>query len=570
MPPKKITKPIKQNTIRKPPTKNVNTKSSYQTKSTSKTPTKKKSNTKLGPSKETIAAIKIQKYVRMFLAKCQLSNLKQAKIDYDKQMEDLEKEALISMIKREQAKEEKRREKEDEERRRKLRAKKRIKKLLEAAFDDEVEDIKNIIQEGLTELPKDCSEAIKQREIRQLVECRDPHENSPLGEAAAGGAVNAMKYLLENGANPNHKGQWKRTPLYRSAFAGHVDCINILLNSGADPRIVASDTNTPRDIAGISEVQKLLDDWDISKTDPLIENFNKKNSTYKNLQKTELLNEMNSRQDVVQAKKEIVQSLKKQLNTAWQDYEKRIYEHDNAVAQGFDKPEITIQCINDAEMTMESLKIKLEKAQADYAMAQMKVREQQHKQKNFENADSDDEFDEFAGNPLIMKCTLNEIPDVLFRDVGNKIKESGKWPMIIDSSGKACLFLRYQDTNYVNILDTRACSEQKLKESLLGSIRYGKPLIIDLQNMDLWNAMESSFNRIKENLWEELFSKTLMENQNYMKLIDIKVDKPEYHPNKFAHMYSEKFKLVILTGQAVPPDEWVDVTYPVEIVTIEK
>jgi hypothetical protein len=32
-----------------------------------------------------------------------------------------------------------------------------------------------------------------------------------------------------------------------------------------------------------------------------------------------------------------------QLNTAYKELNKRIFEHDNAAAEGFDKPELTLQ-----------------------------------------------------------------------------------------------------------------------------------------------------------------------------------------------------------------------------------
>ena len=39
---------------------------------------------------------------------------------------------------------------------------------------------------------------------------------------------------------------------------------------------------------------------------------------------------------------------------------------------------------------------------------------------------------------------------MLVRDVGNKIRGSGKWPLLIDTSKQATVFLKYLDTNYVN------------------------------------------------------------------------------------------------------------------------
>ena len=69
-----------------------------------------------------------------------------------------------------------------------------------------------------------------------------------ISEAAAGGANEAIKFLLDGGADPNTIGHFGRTPLYRAVFAGHTDTIKILLEAGADPRIKATDLNQPAQI----------------------------------------------------------------------------------------------------------------------------------------------------------------------------------------------------------------------------------------------------------------------------------------------------------------------------------
>ena len=42
-----------------------------------------------------------------------------------------------------------------------------------------------------------------------------------------GGHTDAIKFLLERGADPNKKGQFMRTPLYRAAFAGHLEACEV-------------------------------------------------------------------------------------------------------------------------------------------------------------------------------------------------------------------------------------------------------------------------------------------------------------------------------------------------------
>ena len=318
-----------------------------------------------------------------------------------------------------------------------------------------------------------------------------------------------------------------------------------MLESGADPEMTADDHNLPREASGQKSVHDIIDAWDINETKLLIKKFNSGMNLYKDTQRKQLENELSTIEQEVEEKKSFFEIIKKQLASAYCEYEKRIFEHDQAVLNGFDKPELTIQAINDAELTLESLKVKQEQAQLAMSQAMLKLREQQHRQRCFENAEDDEDFDEdnLPANPLIQKCNFKEIDEVLIKDVGNKIKSSKKWPLIIDVSGRVNLFFKYRDTNMVNILDIEACKPQRLKESLLGAIRYGKPLIVDVGAMDLWTAMEAAFERIETGLWAMLISQTLMEGQNYMKLVDEKVDKPEYHANKFVHIQVVTYKI---------------------------
>ena len=63
----------------------------------------------------------------------------------------------------------------------------------------------------------------------ELIECSDANDNTALSEAAAGGAQESIRYLLEKGADPNSVGHFGRTPLYRAVFGGHLESVIILL-----------------------------------------------------------------------------------------------------------------------------------------------------------------------------------------------------------------------------------------------------------------------------------------------------------------------------------------------------
>lgn len=43
-----------------------------------------------------------------------------------------------------------------------------------------------------------------------------------------GGSVEAVRFLIDKGADVNCKGQFGRTPIYRAAFGGHVEVVQVI------------------------------------------------------------------------------------------------------------------------------------------------------------------------------------------------------------------------------------------------------------------------------------------------------------------------------------------------------
>jgi len=54
-----------------------------------------------------------------------------------------------------------------------------------------------------------------------------------LMEAAEGGSVEVVKFLMEKGADPNEKGTHGGTPLHEAARKGHIEVVKLLLDAGA-------------------------------------------------------------------------------------------------------------------------------------------------------------------------------------------------------------------------------------------------------------------------------------------------------------------------------------------------
>ena len=50
-------------------------------------------------------------------------------------------------------------------------------------------------------------------------------------------------------------------------------------------------------------------------------------------------------------------------------------------------------------------------------------------------------------------------------------------------------------------------SEENLRIGLLGAIRYGKCMIIDFDNMDMFDALKTFVNNVKSDLFDAILSK---------------------------------------------------------------
>ncbi|XP_049710546.1 IQ motif and ankyrin repeat domain-containing protein 1-like [Elephas maximus indicus] len=120
-------------------------------------------------------------------------------------MEKLQREAFLAMVRREQEAARRRREEEEAAQRRRREDMQRRHRLLEAAFDGNVGEIRAVLKEVedlLTSEGVGHDEAGQARRLQrcvEMVECEDSNHNTPLSEAAAGGQPQAIQLLAERG-----------------------------------------------------------------------------------------------------------------------------------------------------------------------------------------------------------------------------------------------------------------------------------------------------------------------------------------------------------------------------------
>lgn len=267
-----------------------------------------------------------------------------------------------------------------------------------------------------------------------------------------------------------------------------------------------------------------------------------------------------------------------QLQQAYCELNRRIAEHDKCERRHVGKAELTLQAIQDAEAQVDRLRQEAQKAEETLATARLELREQTQEGGRGSRGQAQGRARSGVGpcgrpHPYVptgeeeapgMKCQVTELHDVLMKDVGDRIRADGRWPLIIDPSGQAATFLRYQDTNYLDTVNPEHMRPERIRLALLGALRYGKPLVFDLREVDLFPVVQQQLEAVQLGLAQELLSRRLLEQDRYLSLLRPS-DGPEYSPTQFQEARLGQFRLFFVTKVRWPTAEQLQVLLPVQV-----
>merc|ERR1711990_1050940 len=96
----------------------------------------------------------------------------------------------------------------------------------------------------------------------------------------------------------------------------------------------------------------------------------------------------------------------------------------------------------------------------------------------------------------------------------------------------ASTFLRYRDTNFLSALNQNEMDSERIRLAILGGLRFGKPVVIDAEDCDLFSAIEKFVDNVRPGLFCEIVSNTI----NYDR-------------------YSPNFRFIVYMRKE-PPAEW--------------
>ncbi|KXZ44826.1 hypothetical protein GPECTOR_61g779 [Gonium pectorale] len=467
------------------------------------------------------------------------------------EMEALRAAAWRAQLEAERRREaERRKAREEEAARRKEEASLR-KALLEAAYDGDDDGLRAGLQRAAAAglLGPDPAETA------------DGHGNTLLSEAAAGGSASTVQMLLKLGVDPNSRGEFGRTPLWRAAFLGKAEVVPLLLEGGADPRIGNEGGELPVHVAP-PELKETLGAWDTAATDRMAAQIEARRAERAGAAAAQRQAAVRGAEEGVSGAEASHERAQSQLKCARMELEKRIHEYDICVEER--KPEgltqVALDQVHAAEAVVAEARAHAAEAAEALDAARLALRRQQ--QEAAAAGDGEDGEAPPPGVPVAIKA----LHDVLVRDVGGLIAASGRWPLVLDSSGQASVFLRYQDTNYVNALSSAHMAPPRLRRSLLGGLRYGKPLVLDLQDCDLWPEMPAAFDRVQPGLLAALLDRSLLSGERYTSLIRPEEDGDEYEPSRFSEGRLRAFSFVVLCSAARPNPALLEAMYVLRVV----
>jgi len=493
---------------------------------------------------ELKCVIELQTAARGWLGRRRAARLRgerEREVVMQAEMEQLRQQAWLAQVQYERRKAAEAAKKKQEEARRKREVERITNAMLDAAFEGDDSAMLALMEEA------------EKYGVRRVAETHDAHGNTVLSEAAAGGSLSTVQLLLSKGADPNSRGEFERTPLFRAAFAGNGLVIAPLLEAGADPRLPNKFGEQPQQVASSPQIRGMIDAWDIRKTDALVAAFAERRAVLEAQEKAHALEEMASAEGNVAVAQELYDRLQMALRKAFQERERLIVEYDTAIVEN--RPEgvrdTLLRAVEDAEGRLEVARAEGAKAGEDLQAAKLALREKQH------TVGGDDQL------PGV-HIELRELNDVLMKDVGDRMRGDGRWPLVVDWSRQSGVFLRYADTNYLNALSVSDMSPDSLRRALLGAIRYGKPLVVDFMDADMWSSMPRLFGEVKGDLWHALLSKELLADERYMDLVKPE-DGQEYQRACFSPDRLNEFKLVLLSSARHPNDEALTQMYPIWI-----
>lgn len=496
------------------------------TKGAAKAKGKAKAKAKAAPSPEEAAAIRLQSLARGFLARRAAQRLCAQKQHQDAELAAAVRAAELAALQVERRKAEAERAKQEEKRKRAQKLSADTKAALEAAFDGDVAVLEKLLNSGL---PVDAANAAG---------------ITALSEAAVAGKAEAAQLLLDRKANPNTRGEFSRTPLWRAAYSRQSDLVPLLLEAGGDPRLRDDDGQTPADVCAQDELCELL--ADVSRTDELVEDFQEWAAELQRQEHQRQREAMRSVEEAFEAAAKAYEASQMILAKAKAQMRNREKEYGMKLAAGH----------KDAVEACASADAALQRAEADAASAQHDFDQAQRRRL----AAAEAAGAEVASGPgrLVPVAQLN---NVLLRDLGERIAQGGRWPLVLDPGDIAQKLIQYSGSSLLNFFRSGDMEPERIRVALLTMLRGGGVLALDLHNFGAGvglDLLSQPFENVRENLFQDICSRALLQvpkgkrMPNFYDLVTKEERQERFKAQLFDDKMIARFKFMVLTSTELP------------------
>lgn len=550
-----------------------------------------------------------------------------------------EQEKLFLKCLRKRAERETKRKQEKEEKR--AAAKKLKEQALEAAFDNELDLLLKLFDQGVEP------------------ECADEHGTTLLSEACAGNAKEVVEMLLGEACDPNAIGRYHRSPLWRAAYAGNHELIRMLLRSGGDPRECDEQGARPIDVASNAKSREFLVTWDPSSTDRIKEdkrkaakNAEKEEKAKFQRQQQELSDSLEeaerkrqvSRSELVRARKLLADYRQQKVSFAEQGAAEKIAELEPLIEgaeasvklfeasvqewewkssrarlkmsdleqakkekeakaagkfRGF-RVQVSCESLEDLDFLLPRLNKSLEAVEdfswkdVDLVSGDSLIREGAFKHlkasefnKNFLETygrlpAEPEETEEGAENeeppfPITLGFArgfnrvipIKAIADVLLKDVGGLRAQDGRWPFVVDPSGRTSTFIKYTGAAVYTIVELQDMESMRLRRALLNSMLNGGAILIDLGSFDMKiEVVAEKFNDLEKGLFAKLLDRSVLYSYLFPRRFKTLITKElakDFQISAFLDTALEKFVFGFVTSFSDPDLEFAKQFYTVSV-----
>lgn len=452
-----------------------------------------------------------------------------------------------------------------EEARKKLFRKKKIEKAMEYAFDNDLANFRKTLEDvrdGI-DVPLDPA-----------ANAANKKEDSFLGEAACGNAVDVVKFCLGKGALVNSVGQQSRTPLQRALLNDALEVVPLLLAAGADIRLLfpqERDAATgeiaiyrdydPAEIDGLecsNDAKKLLKGWDFAKTLALLQT----NAQQQDAAAVAQRQQAEATQQQYQSKQDLLRQqladTKAGYKAALDRREARLREYDHQKQAG-------------KTHGLETLDALIQESVAEVDTLAMKITQLEHELRGSEAKLREHVVSMQGGIKYNMEIGIGMLEDVIFADAGGAMLKAGKTiPLVVDPSGNALTFLTYRSALLVDIANSHHMHPSQIVLNVLGCLRFGKPFVVNFRDKPLPETLasfEAKCEAAHPGLFRALMAKTVKDPAYYTAMITPEVEKENNALNvkTFTPTFTEKFTMTILTSLPFPDEAAMAPFYSVRV-----